>query len=659
MALRRQLLLMAGLTLVLPWAGREYVREMEVRVREGQQGALLATAQAVAARIGADTVLLAQLREQLNGNADAYYAHPLPAPVVVDGYGEEWRAFGFVEQMLSGAPHAGVSQSSVTWGRRDGVLYGLVRVADAERRYFDPSEPVISADHLLLRLGSEVMRIYTAAPGSVTVERLTLEGSWVREHSVSGVWNEEEVAYGVELRIPLAWGQQGVGVAVNGLSSDSELVPRPLVVPDTALDELLRVFARPGVRLSLASGGWIVGQGGYLQQDLGTTEPGPARWLVRLMLGRLQLPILDSGRGSGRLIGGEMQQAQAGQSGEAWYLLGDTQVGRVTVPAVPSDLVVVAEQSMDATDTLVSGAFGRLLLYSLLASGFVATVLLSYASVLSWRIRRLSRAAQQAVDADGRIHGLVSSNQFPSSRSRDEIGDLARTYQALLQRLHDYTQYLESLAGKLSHELRTPLAIVRGSLDNLAQVTEPDEQKVYIDRASEGLQRLSNILNAMSAASRLEHILHQYDFEQLDLRPFFDDLVRMYQDLCRPCRVALRWESEGPWVLSVAPELLAQMCDKLLENAADFSGPEGEIELALARLDKWVRLQVINTGPPLPEILQERIFDSLTGTRAGEGQHLGLGLYVVRLIVQYHQGQVRAFNHPAGGRVVFEILLPV
>lgn len=100
------------------------------------------------------------------------------------------------------------------------------------------------------------------------------------------------------------------------------------------------------------------------------------------------------------------------------------------------------------------------------------------------------------------------------------------------------------------------------------------------------------------------------------------------------------------------------MCDKLMENAADFSGPDGEIELVLTRLDKWVRLQVINTGPPLPDTLQARIFDSLTGTRVGEGQHLGLGLYVVRLIVQHLRGQVRAFNHPGGGRVVFEILLP-
>jgi len=650
MALRRQLLLMASITLALPWAGREYVREMEARVRHGQQSALMATAQAVAARIGADAELLAHLREQfMGGDADAYYAHRLPAPVVVDGYRDEWRAFGFQEQMPSDASHV-----RVTWGLHNGTLYGLVRVADADRRFFDPAKPITSADHLLLNLGPHVLRLYTAAPGGVTVERRAAEGRWVREHSVTGVWNEEEVAYSLELRLPLSWAREGVGLAVDS----TELVPKALVVPAPDLDKLLQVFVRPGVRLSLVAGGWSVGQAGHLQQDNEETELVPGRWLVRLMLGQQHLPLLDSGQASGRLTGSEVQEAVAGRAGEAWYRWGETQVGRVAMPVPPSALVVVAEQSMNATDTLSSGAFGRLLFYSILASGAVALVLLTYASVLSWRIRRLSRAAQQAVDADGRIRGNFSPNQFPASRSHDEIGDLARTYQAMLQRLQHYTQHLESLAGKLSHELRTPLAMVRGSLDNLAQVTDPAEQKIYLDRASEGLQRLSNILNAMSAAARLEQSLHQYELESLDCRRLFEELVKMYGDLYRPCPVTLRLESEGPWQVAAAPELLAQMCDKLMENAADFVDAQGDIELVLARLDKWVRLQVINTGQPLPENLQERIFDSLTGTRAGEGHHLGFGLYMVRLIVQHHQGKVRAFNHPDGGRVVFEILLP-
>src|SRR5690606_5472915 len=105
----------------------------------------------------------------------------------------------------------------------------------------------------------------------------------------------------------------------------------------------------------------------------------------------------------------------------------------------------------------------------------------------------------QAVDSDGRIRG-----NLPSGRSSDEIGDLARSFAALLQRLREYNEYLESLASKLSHELRTPLAIVRSSLDNLEQINDSGEQRVYIERASEGASRLSKLLNAMSAAARLE-----------------------------------------------------------------------------------------------------------------------------------------------------------
>jgi len=80
--------------------------------------------------------------------------------------------------------------------------------------------------------------------------------------------------------------------------------------------------------------------------------------------------------------------------------------------------------------------------------------------------------------------------------------------------------------------------------------------------------------------------------------------------------------------------------------------------LTLARAAQELRLRVINTGPPIPEALEGRLFDSLTSGRGGEGGHLGLGLYVVRLIVDFHKGQVRAFNQPDAGSVVFEIVLP-
>src|SRR5205823_14494159 len=83
------------------------------------------------------------------------------------------------------------------------------------------------------------------------------------------------------------------------------------------------------------------------------------------------------------------------------------------------------------------------------------------------RLSRLRRASESALTRSG----LVTS--FPETDSRDELGDVARSFSTLLQRLNEYTSYLRTLAGKLAHEIRTPLTIVRSSLDNLESEQVP------------------------------------------------------------------------------------------------------------------------------------------------------------------------------------------
>lgn len=670
MALRRQLLLLASLTLALPWAGCEYIREMEAGLREGQQAALTATALAVNARLRSDRELMARIDASLVSvsqfGADfVLYAHRLPGPVVVDGYDDEWRGFAIPPQVL---PH---SQPHVqaAMGAHGDSLYAFIEVADETRQFFDPSRAVPQADHLLLQIGRRIMlRIFSAAPGPVSVERHAGHGVWQREHLIRGVWNEREDSYALELRMPLGWSREGFAVSAwsgtvygdpqEALPPDA-LVPQALLREESHYNDVLAAFARPGVRLSLvAEGGWVIGAAGGLQVPANEQQPSEtvARKILRRILGQPEYPHLPLDH-PGRLSGDKLIKS----GGNAWYRWSDSLVGRVVIPIdIPADhevsvpaLMLVAEQSMDSLHSLTSGAMGRLLWYTTVATLLAGVTLLVYASVLSWRIRRLSHVAQQVVDGDGRIRA-----QLPSSRSRDEIGDLARSYAALLQRLRHYNEYLETLSSKLSHELRTPLAIVRSSLDNLGELERTPQQQVYLDRASDGAARLSRLLNAMSAASRLEQSLHQSERQRMDLRDMLGHLVGSYRSVYAPRTLVMTCLEEGPHWVMAAPELLAQMCDKLVENAADFTGAEGYIEFNLSRQGRSIRLQVINTGPAIPDSLQGRLFDSLTSGRTGEGDHLGLGLYVVRLIVEFHQGQVRAFNHPDGGKVVVEITLP-
>jgi signal transduction histidine kinase len=109
-----------------------------------------------------------------------------------------------------------------------------------------------------------------------------------------------------------------------------------------------------------------------------------------------------------------------------------------------------------------------------------------------------------------------------------------------------------------------------------------------------------------------------------------------------------------------APELIAQALDKLFDNALSFTAPDGWIRIALKEGDDGeARIVVANRGPHLPDSMQGQLFDSLVSVRGAGAKagapHLGLGLYVVRLVAELHQGRVSGRNEEDG--VVFEMSL--
>ena len=102
-----------------------------------------------------------------------------------------------------------------------------------------------------------------------------------------------------------------------------------------------------------------------------------------------------------------------------------------------------------------------------------------------------------------------------------------------------------------------------------------------------------------------------------------------------------------------APELIAQMLDKLLENALEFCPADGKITIALISQVDSYRLAVSNTGSRLPSGPPARLFDSMFSARTGSAPqpHFGLGLHVARLIVRRHNGIIDARNLPQGAGV--------
>ena len=300
----------------------------------------------------------------------------------------------------------------------------------------------------------------------------------------------------------------------------------------------------------------------------------------------------------------------------------------------------------------------------LLMIAFILVILVGYAilqfAVLGNAVKRLGDLARQtenAFDVDGKVIGRIQPQE-----SRDEIGMLSRSLSRISIRLKNYTQYLENLSRRLSHELNTPIAVVRSSLELLSSSNSPEQREVYLQRAEGGIRRLNNLVKRMSEASDLEASLTSEELEDIDLCELITVSVEEYRGAYERHSFKVVF-AESPLRVQGSPDAFRQMLDKLIENANEFSNLGSSIDIAMSLTGADVLLQVTNQGPIIPVENQSQIFESMVSDRSQTSQssdegHLGLGLFIVRLVAQFHGGKVSVRNRPGQDGVTFEVTIP-
>ncbi len=309
------------------------------------------------------------------------------------------------------------------------------------------------------------------------------------------------------------------------------------------------------------------------------------------------------------------------------------------------------ERTSEAILTLTNQALVELVTLTATASVGAMIALLGYATFLSLRVRRLARAAEDALGPRGEIRAAL-----PGRSAGDEIGDLARSFTGLLGRLGEYTAYQRTLTSKLSHELRTPAAIISTSLDNLEQELGSPKAPDYLERLRQGARRLDGILAAMSEATRIEQAIGETEPRRFELADVVESCCLAYADIYPQRRFELERDA-GPTTVTGSEDLVAQMLDKLVDNAVSFSPPGSTIGVRVERRGREVGVRVANSGSRLPEEMRGQLFDSLVSVRThrGERPHLGLGLHIVALIAEFHEGRAEAENLPDGAGVEFAV----
>jgi len=648
MTLRRKLLLVALSTLALPFAGWLYVRQMEQLLRRSQEQALLATAFALGRGLVA-------VGANLPTPAKGWYVQNARQPIIVDGYGDDWAALSPWVQH----PWPGVR---VQLAQDAAWLYLHIEVNDATRTRVDAQDSESQdADHVELTLARGAQQrhflIASAAPGSFQARPLDDRVRGLPD-LITGQWQEDAGAYRIELRLPRAQAPDRLGIAVYDADAPArfnggEPNMRPLYSLAPALSNDLTQLAPTGVRVRLLSSeGWVLASGGALLADSPAGNDRMA-WFDKLVFDALIAPALQA-RSSTPMDAPQLQDADAkralaGRASAVWRA-GEAPGSVVLSVAVPLDThgetrgALVLDQSSRALPLLTNRALLGLMLASVAGLLIAGALLFAFATWLSLRIGRLRDAAERAQHREG-----APLAALPLVEDSDELGDLARSFSRLLDAIGTYTDYLRTLASKLSHELNTPLAIVKSSLDNLEHADLPPDAQPYVARARDGAARLGTIVRAMSEASRMERAIASAEGEDFDLAQVVRGCAEAYRALAAPRRLECVLDAaHSP--LHGAPELIAQALDKLFDNALSFTPAEGWIRIELRELDEdeGAQLIVANSGPPLPEAMSGRLFDSLVSVRGSGARvgvpHLGLGLYVVRLVAELHQGKVEAQN---------------
>ncbi|MBV8910650.1 MAG: hypothetical protein JOZ89_07815 [Gammaproteobacteria bacterium] len=677
MSLRLKLLLLGLATLVLPWAGCNYAREMESALRQGEQNSLQAVSQTIAASLQGRTDLLYRAarspdepsaqgpspEEPAPETASAksppagtplqrgpYDLTPLAlaAAPLVDGYPEDWPREPSAWVYCRKDAHHRFRLLSGVYER---MLYLLLEVHD-ERPVFDGLgtnwlDPATYGDRVWIGYEDprgEQQQVFLAAtgPGSVSARRIAAgeygQRSAELEPRIHGAWQSTKDGYRIELRVPLSMIGAGFGVLVDDrdtrgaapvsygtLRADDLHTEGRLIVASPDLTAYLAQFLQPGLRIAaLTPAGDVLSRADALAQAPLLSAEAP-------LLARLYRRFVD-------------------RPGERQVIASNAPIYDRDHAAVIARLEVT--QTADRWIRLRDHALTRMLNFTLISSAVLVGAMFAFAAWLALRLARLRRASESALTRTGLI------THFPETAARDELGDVARGFSTLLARLNEYTSYLRTLAGKLAHEIRTPLTIVRSSLDNLEAEQVGESARSYLARARQGSERLSAILLAMGAATRVEEAIGSAERVSFDLVPLLDSTVAAYRGAFPGRRFEVELPKD-PVTLSGAPDLIVQMLDKLIDNAVDFSPPDSSIIVRLTLASQAALVEVENCGAPLPAHLEGRLFESLWQSRPGGDSrpHFGLGLYIVRLIAEFHGGEASARNLPDGSGVRISVRL--
>ncbi|VAW51944.1 hypothetical protein MNBD_GAMMA05-2012 [hydrothermal vent metagenome] len=655
MKLGTRLIIVSSIFLVtLPVLGYYFVDKIQSSLLQGQEDAQVMTASAIATVVRGYTNLF-------DTDENALYVYPRQFDLSIDGYGQSDEDWGVLENKFNATTKNKFSQLLLG---DDRSLYIYLKVKDDNIVYRNPRYiPLDSSDHIRLEYldnnnQHQRLILLTEGQGRVSVYKVKKDWqTWVNGRHMNatfGVWRETTSGYDVELRLPVEWLQsRRMSISVVDVYGEDERYPDTIYSTKVLDADLLNPVLFRSKEINSAIENFT---------DSST-----------------QICIIDRYRRVRAVIGGKNRPNSLCQSTDK---VSNELVNKVLNGSIETSRVVkgdktlliaahpVFENSKTVGAVLVSNSNSQILsrqrntlltvLFTSLALAFLVFMsLLLFSSWLTFRINRLNVQASSIIDDRGRF---INNVGLSDTKQKDEIGELSRGFTRLLDKLNNYTGFLESVPSMLRHEILNPVNTISMSLQTLSEEKGRSSRHIdSVDIANKAILQLQLIVSSLTEAANIDEALTQDETDTFDIAALIEEYVSNTR-LKHP-GFKFVYKGVGQNVFVKGNDIrIVQLLDKIKDNALDFSLPGTDIVFQLDMgQHRQLEIRVKNEGDFIPQAQLDVLFQGMVSRRSVKTNtpHLGIGMYVSYKIAKYHQGHLKITNRRDKQGVEVVLVLPV
>ena len=326
---------------------------------------------------------------------------------------------------------------------------------------------------------------------------------------------------------------------------------------------------------------------------------------------------------------------------------GETNIGYLVITENANDIKTATdERKAFVVRTAIAVGFVILIFSFVLSRYFIKPIqnLVDYTKVIKEKSQRKTN-----------IESLKNRN--------DELGLLSNSLDDMTNELQKRVAHAENFSTDLVHEIRNPLASLKSASEILQDTNNPEQRLKLLNILSHDVERIERLITDYSQMLKDEVALSKEKMKKIDVEPIIQSVVDDYNNIYKVKEdIKVKYENDGrsKYFINGIENRIEQMIANLLDNSISFSKKGGNIFVSVSKAsDKKVIVKIIDEGQGFKEIETSKIFKRFYSNRPDKfGEHSGLGLNIVKNLVDLHDGEIVASNRLNNEGAIIDIRFP-